>query len=63
MHFVYNICIKTASLPKIVKKVNLIATDARFPTKHIATVHAGAVQIILRGDLKMRKVPTLVTKE
>ena len=57
---------------KIVEKVtNLVATDARFATRHIAKrvcISAGAAHTILRRDLKMRKIsarwiPHLVTKE
>ena len=57
---------------KIVEKVtNLVATDARFTTRHIANcvgISLGAAHTILRRDLKMRRIsargiPYLVTKE
>ena len=57
---------------KIVEKVtNLVATDARFTTRHIAKcvgILVGAAHTILRRDLKMRRIstrwiPHLVTKE
>ena len=63
---------KTATTKKIVEKVtNLVATDARFSTKHIAKcvgISVGAAHTILRHDLKMRRIsakwiPHLVTKE
>ena len=63
---------KTATSQKIVEKVtNLVATDARFTTRHIAKcvgISVGAGHIILRRDLKMRTIsarwiPHLVTKE
>ena len=57
---------------KIVEKVmNLIATDARFTTRHIAKclcISVGAAHTILRRDLTMRRIsarwiPRFVTKE
>ena len=63
---------KTATLQKIVEKVmDLVATDARFTTRHIAKcvgISVGAAHTILRRDLKMRRIsarwiPHLVTKE
>ena len=63
---------KTATSKKIVEKVtNLVATDARFTTRHIAKcvgISVGAAHTILRRDLKMRRIsarwiPHLVTKE
>ena len=57
---------------KIVEKVtNLVATDARFTTRHIAKcvgISVGAAHTILRRDLKMRRInarwiPHLITKE
>ena len=63
---------KTATSQKIVEKVtNLVATDARFTTRHIAKcvgISVGAAHTILRRDLKMRRIsarwiPHLVTKE
>ena len=63
---------KTATSQKIVEKVtNLVATDARSTTRHIAKcvgISVGAAHTILRRDLKMRKIsarwiPHLVTKE
>ena len=63
---------KTATLQKIVEKVtNLVATDARFTTRHIAQcigISVGAAHTILRRDLKMRTIsarwiPHLRTKE
>ena len=57
---------------KIVEKVtNLVATDARFTTRHIAKCvgnSIGAAYTILKRDLKMRRIsarwiPHLVTKE
>ena len=62
---------KTATLQKIVEKVkNLVATDARFTTRHIAKcigISVGAAHTILRHDLKMRRIsarwiPHLLTK-
>ena len=56
----------------IVEKVtNLVATDARLTTRHIAKcigISVGAAHTILRRDLKMRRIsarwiPHLVTKE
>ena len=45
---------------KIVEKVtNLVATDARFTTRHIAKwvgISVGAAHTILRRDLKMRRI-------
>ena len=50
----------TATLQKIVEKVtNLVATDARFTTRHTAKcigISVGAAHTILRHDLKMRKM-------
>ena len=50
---------KTAISQKIVEKVtNLVATDARFTSKHIAKcvgISVGAAHTILRRNLKMRK--------
>ena len=63
---------KTATSQKIVEKVtNLVATDTRFTTRHIAKcvgISVGAAHTILRRDLKMRRIsarwiPHLVTKE
>ena len=63
---------KTATSQKIVEKVtNLVATDARFTTTHIAkcvAILVGAAHTILRRNLKMRRIsarwiPHLVTKE
>ena len=63
---------KTAISQKIVGTVtNLVPTDARFTTRHIANcagISVGAAQTILRRDLKMRRIsarwiPHLVTKE
>ena len=63
---------KTATSQKIVVKVmDLVATDARFTTRHIAKcvgISVGAAHTILRRDLKMRSIstrwiPHLVTKE
>ena len=63
---------KTATSQKIIKKVtNLVATDARFTTRHIAKcvgMSVRAAHTILRLDLKMRRIsarwiPHLVTKE
>ena len=63
---------KTATSQKIVEKVtNLVATDARFTTRHIAKyvgISVGAAHTILRLDLKMRRIsarwiPHRVTKE
>ena len=57
---------------KIVEKVtNLVATDARFTTRHIVKcvgISVGAAHTILRRDLKMgricaRWIPHFVTKE
>ena len=64
---------KTATSQKIVEKVtNLVATDARFTTRHIAAlicvgISVGAAHTILMRDLKMRRIsarwiPHLVTK-
>ena len=51
---------KTATSPKIVEKVtNLVATDARFTTRHIAKcvgISVGAAHTILRRDLKMKRI-------
>ena len=51
---------KTATSQKIVEKVtNLVATDARFTTMHIAKcvgISVGAAHTILRRDLKMRRI-------
>ena len=51
---------KTATSQKIVKKVtNLVATDARFTTRHIAKcvgISVGASHTILRRDFKMRRI-------
>ena len=55
----------------VVKVTNLVATDARFTTRHIAKcigILVGAAHTILRRDLKMRRIstrwiPHLVTKE
>ena len=64
--------LKTATLQKIVEEVtNLVATDTRFTTRHIAKcvrISVGAAHTILRRDLKMRRIsarwiPDLVTKE
>ena len=63
---------KTATSQKIVEKVtNLVATYARFTTRHIAKcvgISVGAAHTILRHDLKMRRIsarwiPHLITKE
>ena len=63
---------KTATSQKIVEKVkNLVATNARFITRHIAKcvgISVGAAHTILRHDLKMRRIsarwiPHLLTKE
>ena len=63
---------KAATSQKKVEKVtNLVATDARFTTRHIAkcvNISVGAAHTILRRDLKMRGIsarwiPHLVTKE
>ena len=63
---------KTATSQKIVEKVtNLVATDARFTTRHIAKcvgISEGAAHTILRRDLKMKRIcarwiPHLLTKE
>ena len=59
---------KTATSQKIVEKVtNLVATDARFTSRHIANcvgISAVAAHKILRRDLKMRRIiPHLVTTE
>ncbi|XP_045167528.2 protein GVQW3-like [Mercenaria mercenaria] len=63
---------KTATSPKIVEKVkDLIATDARFTTRHIAKfvgISVGSARTILRHDLQMRRIsarwiPLLLTKE
>ena len=63
---------KTATLQKMVERVkNLVATDARFTTRHIAKcvgISVGAAHTVLRRDLKMRKISArwilhLVTKE
>ena len=65
-------CPKTATSQKIVEKVkNLVATYARFTTRHIAkcvSISVGAAHTILRRDLKMRRIsarwiPHLLTKE
>ena len=57
---------------KIVEKAtNLVATDARFTTRHIAKcvgISVGAAHTILRGDLKMKRIsarwiPHPLTKE
>ena len=49
---------------KIVEKVtNLVATDARFTTRHIAKcvgISVGAAHIILRRDLEMRRISARV---
>ena len=49
-----------ARRPKTVEKVkNLVATDARLTTRHIAKcvgISVGAVHTILRHDLKMRRI-------
>ena len=51
---------KTATSQKIVEKVtNLVATDARFTTGHIAKcvgISVGAAHTVLRRDLKMRRI-------
>ena len=61
-----------ATSQNIVEKVtNLVATDARFTTRHIAKcigISVEAAHTILRRDLKMRRInsrwiPHLVTKE
>ena len=63
---------KTATSQKIVEKVtNLVTSDARFATRHIAIcvgISVGAAHTILMRDLKMRRIsarwiPHLVTKE
>ena len=63
---------KTATSQKIVEKVtNLVATNAKLPTRHTAKcvgVSVGAAHTILRHDLKMKKISArwihhLVTKE
>ena len=62
---------KTATSQNIDEKVtNLVATDARFTTRHIAKcvgISVGAAHTILRRDLKMRIrarwIPHLVIKE
>ena len=65
---------KTATSQKMVEKVkNLVATDARFTTRHIAkcvgtSISVGAAHTILRRDLKMRRIsarwiPHLLIKE
>ena len=63
---------KTATSQKINEKVtNLVATDARFTTRHIAKcvgIAVGAAHTTLRRDLKMRRISArwishLVTKE
>ena len=63
---------KIATSQNIVEKVtNLVATDARFTTRHIAKcigISVEAAHTILRHDLKMRRIsarwiPHLVTKE
>ena len=63
---------KTATSQKIVEKVtNLVATDARFTTRHIAKcvgISVGAAHTILRRDLIMKRmsarcIPHPVTKE
>ena len=50
---------KTATLQKIVEKVtNLVATNARFTTRHIAKcigISVGAAHTILKRDLKNEK--------
>ena len=65
-------CPKTATSQKIVEKVtNLVATDVRFTTRHIAKcldISVGAAHTMLRHDLKMRRIsarwiPHLLTKE
>ena len=65
-------CPKTATSQKIVEKVtNLVATDARFTTRHLAKcigISVGAAHTILRRDLKIRRIsarciPHLLTKE
>ena len=56
---------------KVEKETNLVATDARFTSRHIAKcvgISVGAAHTILRRDLKMRRIiargiPHLVTKE
>ena len=56
---------------KVEKVTNLVATDARFTTRHIAKcvgISVGADHTILMHDLKMRRIsarwmPDLVTKE
>ena len=51
---------KTATSQKVVEKLtNLVATDARFTTRHIAKcvgISVGAVHTILRRDLKLRRI-------
>ena len=63
---------KTATSQKIVEKVtNLVATDARFTTRHIAKfvgISEGAAHTILRRDLKVKRIsarwiPHLLKKE
>ena len=63
---------KPATLQKLVEKVtNLVATEARFTTMHIAKcvgISVGAAHTILRRDLKMKRIsarwiPHLLTKE
>ena len=63
---------KTATSQKIVEKItNLVATDARFTTRHIAKcvgISVGAAHTIRKRDLKMRRIrarwiPHLVPKE
>ena len=63
---------KTATSRQTVEKVtNLIATDARFTTRHIAKcigISVEAAHTILRRDLKIERIsarwiPHLVTKE
>ena len=56
---------------KVEKVTNLVATDARLTTRHIAKcigISVGAADTILRHDLKMRRIsarwlPHVVTKE
>ena len=63
---------KTATSQKVVENVtNLVTTDARFTTRHIAKwvdISVGAAHTIFRHDLKLRQIsarwiPYLVTKE
>ena len=63
---------ENCNFAKLVEKVtNLVATDARFRTRHIANcvgISVGAAHTILRRDLKMRRIsargiPHPVTKE